>query len=197
MKFRYLAAVFALTLAPATAQAGDFLGGRIGVVGGWDDISLDVDELDFHESTSGATFGIITGYHFPIGGGAIIGIGTSTMFSNNEKKFTSFDESDTIKIKAERDIEIAAKLGAIIGDSALIYAKVGYANAKVSMNANFPIDDKGDLTKHSETGDGLRLGVGTEIAISGPVNFVAEYRYTDYSNGFSRNQIVGGLVFAF
>jgi outer membrane immunogenic protein len=195
MKFRYLAAAVALTVVPATAQAADFTGGRIGLVGGWDDITLDNNNLGIDRSTSGATFGIVTGYHFPIGSGAIIGIGTSTMFSNNEKKFKN--GAATLKLSAERDLEIAAKIGAILGESALIYAKVGYANAKVTANANYNIDNKGDLTKHSETGDGLRLGVGTEIAISGPVNFIAEYRYSDYSNGFSRNQIVGGLVFSF
>jgi len=191
MKLRYIAAACTLALAPTAAQANDFLGPRIGIVGGWDSVSHEIDEIDFDESTSGATFGIVTGYHFPLGEGAIFGIGTSTMFSSADKTFTS--GADTLEIEAKRDLEIHAKIGAIVAPSALIFAKVGYANAKVKASGTIGGTDFSE----SETGSGLRLGVGTEILVGGPVSLTAEYRYSNYGSGFSRNQIVGGVLFSF
>src|SRR3546814_8084215 len=125
---------------------------------------------DVCSSDLGATFGILTGYHFPLGPGAIIGIGTSTMFSNNSKKFTR--GADSFKIEAGRDLEIHAKAGFVINEAALLYAKVGYANAKAEAKAVI----NGIEHEESDTGSGLRLGAGTEISLSDSWSLLAEYR---------------------
>src|SRR3546814_11351127 len=93
MKAITISVAIAAAISPAAAHAEDFLGGRIAVVGGWDGVNVDVENIggtgiNIDESHDGATFGILTGYNFPHGPGAIIGIGTSTMFPNNNKQFT-------------------------------------------------------------------------------------------------------------
>lgn len=197
MKLLVMAAVLAAAAAPAAAHAEDFLGGRIGVVGGWDGVNVDVNNVggtgrNFDKTYDGATFGILTGYHWAMGESTIIGIGTSTMFSNNSKKFT-FAGGDTVKLEAGRDLELHVKAGVIASDYALLYAKVGYANAKVKAKAVI----NGVTYKESETGSGLRLGLGTEISLNDSFSLMAEYRYTDYSNDLKRNQVVAGVAYKF
>jgi outer membrane immunogenic protein len=211
MKSLVLSAVIAALL-PAAAHAEDFLGGRIGLVGGWDSVNVDVDNVDgrgtdFDKNYDGATFGIVTGYHWPLGEGMIFGVGTSTMFSNNSKKFNvpgptinppppggvASGADNTLKISAGRDLEAHVKVGAIVSESTLIYAKVGYANAKVKAKAVI----NGVEFKESDSGSGLRLGLGAEVALNDSFSLIAEYRYTDYSNNLKRNQVVAGVAYKF
>ena len=193
MRIRYIAIALTCAIAPVTAHAEGFVGGpRIGIIVGWDDVSHESDRLDFDESWSGTAYGIVTGYNWAIGEDAIFGIGTSTMFSDHKKTIT-FRPGDTLKLETGRDLELSARLGYIIADAALLYAKVGYANGKVEAKR---ITD-GVTFKDNETGSGVRLGVGTEIPLFGAVSLLGEYRYTNYGSGFSRNQVVGGLGIAF
>ena len=196
MKSIALATTLALAMAPAAAHAEDFLGGRIGLVGGWDRVSVDVSNIDgrgtnFDKNYDGATFGLLTGYNFPLGETAIIGVGTSTMFSNNSKKFVV--GANSLKVEAGRDLEIHVKAGVIATDYALLYAKIGYANAKAKAKAVI----NGVTYEESDTGGGLRLGVGTEISLNDSFSLMAEYRYTNYSNDLKRNQIVAGVGYKF
>lgn len=200
MKSFVIAAILATAAIPATASAEDFLGGRIGVVGGWDGVDVDVDDVGGLTNLGGShddvTFGLLTGYHFPLGDSAIWGVGTSTMFSNNSKKFDLPGvpgANNTLKVEAGRDLEVHLKAGVIASDWALLYAKVGYANAKVKAKAVI----NGVTYKESDTGSGLRLGVGAEISLNDSFSLMAEYRYTDYSNNLKRNQIVAGVAYKF
>lgn len=213
MKAFVIAATLVTVSLPAAAQAEDFLGGRIGIVGGWDSVNVDVNNVggvagrDFDENYDGFTMGLMTGYHWSLAEGWIWGVGTSTMFSNNSKKFNvpgptinppppggvASGADNTLKIEAGRDLEAHVKVGAIVSDNALIYAKVGYANAKVKAKAVI----NGITYKESDTGSGLRLGIGTEVSLNDSFSLVAEYRYTDYSNNLKRNQIVAGVAYKF
>jgi outer membrane immunogenic protein len=196
MKIRYIAIALTCAIAPVTAHAQErFVGGpRIGIIVGWDDVSHESDRLDFDESWSGTGYGIVTGYNWAIGEDAIFGIGTSTMFSDHKKTITNA-AGDRLKLETGRDLELSARLGYIIADAALLYAKLGYANAEVK--AERITFATGVKEKDDEKGSGVRLGVGTEIPLFGSVSLLGEYRYTNYGSGFSRNQVVGGLGIAF
>lgn len=201
MKSFVIAAILAAASVPVAAHAEDFRGGRIGIVGGWDSVNVDVNDIgtgttDIDKNYDGATFGILTGYHWGIGETGIFGVGTSTMFSNNSKKFDLPGvpgANNTVKVEAGRDIEVHVKGGVIVSENALLYAKIGYANAKVKAKAVV----NGVTFKESDTGSGLRLGVGTEISLNDSFSLMAEYRYTDYSNNLKRNQIVAGIGYKF
>lgn len=192
MKIRYLAIAAACAIAPVTAHAEGFLGPRIGVIVGWDDVDINNERVGVDTSWDGTTYGIVTGYNWAIGESAIFGIGTSTMFTDHGKTFT--DGVDTLRVETGRDLEISAKLGYIIADAALIYAKLGYANAKVEAER---INADGTRLEDDETGSGVRLGIGTEIPIFGSVALLGEYRHSNYGSGFSRNQLVAGLGITF
>src|SRR3546814_18468724 len=94
--------------------------------------------------------------------------------------------ADSFKIEAGRDLEIHAKAGFVINEAALLYAKVGYANAKAEAKAVI----NGIEHEESDTGSGLRLGAGTEISLSDYWSLLAESRYTDYSTELPRNKVV-------
>ena len=203
-------AIAAAALPAAAAHAEDFLGPRVGIVGGWDHVKVDVNDIggttqDRNENYDGFTLGLLTGYHWALSPGWIIGVGTSTMFSNNSKTFTfngpcinprppgAICGGDKLKIEAGRDLEAHVKVGYIVTDYALVYAKVGYANAKVKAKATI----NGIKYDDSDTGSGLRLGVGTEIALDDSWSLMGEYRYTDYSNNLKRHQVVAGVGYKF
>src|SRR3546814_9613926 len=62
MKAITISVAIAAAISPAAAHAEDFLGGRIAVVGGWDGVNVDVDNiggtaLNLDETHDGATFG--------------------------------------------------------------------------------------------------------------------------------------------
>ena len=196
MRTQVVGAALAAMMLPAAAHAEDFLGGRNGLVGGWDRVSIEAENIDglgtdIDENFDGATFGIVTGYHWPLGEGAIIGVGTSTMFSNNSK--TVNVGADSFKVEAGRDLELHVKAGVIVNESTLLYAKVGYANAKAKAKAVI----NGVTYKDSDTGSGLRLGAGAEVSLNDSFSLVAEYRFTDYSNNLDRNQLVAGIAYKF
>jgi outer membrane immunogenic protein len=213
MKAKIIAAVIAATALPAAAHAEDFLGGRIGIVGGWDQVDVDVNNIgpngryDYSKKYDDITFGLLTGYHWALAPGWIIGIGTSTMFSDGSKKFSVpgpqinppppggvvSGTTNTLKLEAKRDLEAHVKIGAVVSDYALIYGKIGYANAKVKATANI----NGIEYDESDTGSGFRLGVGTEIALNEKFSFTTEYRYTDYSKHITRQQVVAGFYYKF
>ena len=113
-------------------------------------------------NTGRAVLGLLTGYHWALAPEWIIGVGTSTMFSNNSKTFTftgpcvnprppgAICGGDKLKLEAGRDLEAHVKVGYIVSDYALLYAKVGYANAKVKAKATI----NGIKYEESDTGSG-------------------------------------------
>src|SRR3546814_18985049 len=92
--------------------------------------------------------------------------------------------ADSFKIEAGRDLEIHAKAGFVINEAALLYAQVGYANAKAEAKEVI----NGIEHEESDTGSGLRLGAGTEISLSDHCSILAEDRSKDYSNDITLHQ---------
>src|SRR3546814_20676349 len=100
--------------------------------------------INIDESHDGATFGILTGYHFPLGPGAIIGIGTSTMFSNNSKKFTR--GADSFKIAEDRKSVVKGKSVSVrvdLGGRRIIKKKKNSVDIETVIRSNKEI-------KHNE-----------------------------------------------
>lgn len=75
-----------------------------------------------------------------------------------------------------RNIGAAARIGYVVADRALVYGKVGYANWKQTTSTEL---------------EGLRLGAGVEVKVTGPVYAKAEYRYSDFDGNVGQH---GGLV---
>lgn len=153
MKTFVFAAVAAVAAAFASpAMAADFVGPRLEVTAGADDVVGGVDTTDI-------TYGAAVGFDVSPVKNVIVGI-----------------EADANNIADRRDVGVAARAGYVVADDVLFYGKVGYANWKQTT---------------SRALEGLRVGGGVEVNVTGPVFVKAEYRYTDFDKGVGKH---GGLV---
>jgi outer membrane immunogenic protein len=80
-----------------------------------------------------------------------------------------------------RNVSVAARLGYVLNPSVLVYTKAGYANWKQAASRKY---------------EGLRLGVGFETKLAGPVYTKIEYRHVDYGAVKTNGGLIGfGLRF--
>ena len=162
------AAAFAATPAFAQDAAAPFSGGHIEAIAGFDSIHGGGD------AESGIAFGIAGGYDIRKDG-AVFGI---------ELEAADSTISDS-GVSASRDLYAGGRIGAVIGERGLLYAKLGYTNARASFagtGVNF---------------DGIRAGAGVEWMVGPHVSIRTEYRYSNYEDGLSRHQGVLGLGYRF
>jgi outer membrane immunogenic protein len=164
-----LAAASAATPAFAQDAAPAFSGGHVEAIGGFDSISGGGD------SENGVAFGIAGGYDFR-SGNTVFGIELEAAESTTEDA----------GVEAGRDLYAGARIGAVVSPTVLIYAKAGYTNARASVSGLGGVNF-----------DGVRAGAGVEFMLGGNLSMRAEYRYSNYEDGLSRNQGLLGLGFRF
>jgi outer membrane immunogenic protein len=179
-------AVVALTAAtPAFAQdAGAFNGFYIGALGGWDHVSVD------GESDDGFLYGLNAGYDFNTSG-VVAGIELEATDSSMKECVTDAGIEDCLF--AKRDLSVGVRVGAEVAPGTLLYAKVGYTNARFKATE----DDGVTFVEGTMNIDGVRGGVGLEHQFSGNFFLKGEYRYSNYELGVERHQVVGGVGFRF
>lgn len=182
-KFAFAALVAATVASPS--MAADISGFRIDGLLGWDSVKLE----DFG-SKGGFAFGIGAGYDFAVGETVSLGIDGEWMDSTGDLEVT--DGVDSAKLSAQSDLYIGARLTGKVADNVAVYAKAGYANANFKLSTNLP--GFGTL---SDNLDGFRLGVGAQYLFESGLYAGAEYRYTNYEAGVTRNQILGNVGFRF
>ncbi|MDP8993884.1 MAG: porin family protein, partial [Pseudomonadota bacterium] len=95
-----------------------------------------------------------------------------------------------------RDLSIGGRIGAAVGTGTLLYAKAGYTNARVEIDYDDPTGTALDFSV-GENLDGVRVGGGAEFAIGTNAFAKAEYRYSNYEQGFERHQAVFGFGLRF
>jgi outer membrane immunogenic protein len=184
-----LAAPLALAAvaAPASAQSAGapFTGLHVDGLAGWDDIRNHGHSNDF-------TYGIGAGYDMALGNGLRAGIEGEVDNSDNKSCYGDKTSADPrYCAKAGRDLYVGGRIGQVVaGGRGLLYAKAGYTNARVRLTEN---DGDGPFTLAHKDLDGVRVGVGGEYGLTRNTYLKAEYRYSNYEQGFTRNQIVGGF----
>lgn len=190
-KYLVGAAAAALFATPAYAQsdAGRFVGGHISIIGGAEIASAEAEDEDGEEdsqNSKGAIYGIAGGFDFGSGNGAVFGIEAEIAESTAD-----FCE-EGLCIDASRDLYVGGRVGTVIQDAALLYAKGGYTRARIELSADEDLDiDEDELD--STNLDGFRVGAGIEWNTGSPLLVKLEYRYSNYENGFSRHQGVLGV----
>lgn len=188
MIFALIAAIGVTT--PALAQqATPFTGARVEGIIGWDRLQANGEHSDDF------AYGIAGGYDFQRNG-LLVGIeGEATDSSAKSCAGVKTVADPRLCAKAARDLYVGGRVGKVVGGgNALVYAKAGYTNARFKATAD---DGVTQTTLFRSDLDGFRLGAGAEYAI-GPNSYVkAEYRYSNYSDDISRNQVIGGFGFRF
>lgn len=181
--------VFAAAMSPATAQtAPSFTGPRVEGLIGWDRSQVSGSHDD------GVLYGAAVGYDMAMRGGLVVGIDGEINDSTVKDCYGSETAADPrFCAKAGRDLYVGGRVGKIVNPRTLLYVKAGYTNGRYKVRES----DGVSSVVAGRNLDGLRLGAGAEYAI-GPNSFVkAEYRYSNYESGISRNQVVGGFGFRF
>ena len=87
-----------------------------------------------------------------------------------------------------------ARAGFKVADSTLLYGGLGYAN----QNVKYYITPVGGVTvEDSQSYGGFRLAAGIEQAFGESFYGKVEYRYTNYQDDVSTNQVWGGFGMRF
>lgn len=185
------AAVAALAFS-GQAHAADFVGPRAEVTVGADRLKFDLGNVGTAGSRKahGVSVGGAIGYDVPLGGliaGVEAGISTSTA----DRSFS--DGVNSLTIDAGRDIELSGRIGAPIGTRTLLYGKAGYTNLRIGTEL-----DVAGATSGSKTNlDGYRLGLGVEQGLGANTYAKAEYRYSNYEQDVTKNELLAGFGIRF
>ena len=191
---KYIVAALVATTVAAPALAQDrapFSGVRVEAIAGWDRNKVSGSHSD------GINYGVGLGYDFRAGG-AVLGIEGEAGDSTSDECAAGINRAgDRLCAEAGRDLYIGGRVGALVGPSTLVYAKAGYANTRLRLNYDANLaGTTGDFTSHGDY-DGLRVGAGVEQAIGRNAFVKAEYRYSNYEQGYEKHQVVGGFGFRF
>jgi outer membrane immunogenic protein len=192
MKKYILAALAATAVAtPALAQdAAPFTGFRLEGLVGYDNLRGNGGGRD------GVAYGVGAGYDFQLGG-AVLGVEGEVMDSSAKGCDTNFiATTDRICANAKRDLYAGARVGFAVAPSTLLYAKAGYTNARVGVNYTDTATPANNFATRSNL-DGIRVGGGVEQKFGQNLYAKAEYRYSNYEQGLSRHQVLGGIGFRF
>ncbi len=180
-KILFVAAIAVSSMtSPAIAQEeGDFSGAKGTAIAGYDNTDFGLAGAGNDDNLDGFLFGAALGYDLQ-SSNIVYGVEAEITGSTGEIS------GGGLSVDASRDLYAGARLGFVVGDSALIYTKAGYSNARFTATGV----GGGNL-------DGIRVGAGVEFKLSDNLFARGEYRYSDYEAGVSRNQVVGGLGFRF
>ncbi len=188
-----LAALLAGSIAtPAFAQdAPDLSGFRIEGLVGYDRPSVE------DENGDGVVYGVGAGYDVQ-SGRALFGIEAEAADSTaDECAGDVVIQGDALCVSSGRDFYVGGRVGAVVGNNTLLYAKAGYTNARVSLDyEDGTAGTAADLSDSSNL-DGVRAGAGAQFGISENTYLKTEYRYSNYEQGFDRHQVVAGFGFRF
>jgi len=182
----------AISATPASAQeATPFSGVRVEGIVGYD--TTDVED----ENSSGIAYGAGVGYDFQMGG-LVAGIEAEASDSTLDECVSDVDlVGDELCVQAGRDLYVGGRIGAAVSRNVLLYGKAGYTNARVALDYEDGTAATALDFEEGENLDGVRVGAGLEFAL-GPNSFAkAEYRYSNYEQGFDRHQVVAGFGFRF
>jgi outer membrane immunogenic protein len=160
-----------LAATPALAQAAAAPAGpRVEALVGYDRVKAG------GEKDGGALFGIGAGYDFAVGPAVSLGADIEATESTQKE-----GDEDIAEVKAGRDLYAGGRVSFAVSPTANLYVKGGYTNAR------FKATDGVDTV--AENFDGFRLGAGGQMTIAGKAYVGAEYRYSNYEAGLSRNQV--------
>lgn len=178
-------------LGASSAHAEVFNGPHIEIRSVWDSLHSDEDDA----KAQGIAFGIGAGYDFRLGDNGVVGVEVAVDFFDNES--IGGLTAAILEAIAKRDFEANIRAGYRLGKNFLVYAKAGYANARIeealvlaNMAGNITTEFARDL-------HGIRMGAGVEAIIGGGFFAKAEVRYTNYKSDISRRQVMAAVGYRF
>ena len=194
---RFIAAVTlsVLAAAPALAQEnGDaaFAGLSVTAIGG-----IEADQ-SYGDAKAAGIYGGQLGYDWQ-SNGIVFGVEGEASDGTGEHCTTisyATGGADRSCAMSDRDLYAGGRIGTLLGETTLLYAKAGYSN----VHQSFELRDvaTGSLRSSAEGAiEGYRVGVGIEKRLGETFVLKTEYRYANYEGSHSRHQAVIGLGLRF
>ena len=191
MRNYILAALAATTFAtPALAQdaVADLGGFRLEGLVGYE--TTDIED----EGSDGLTYGVGLGFDAQ-SGNMVFGIEAEAMESEiDECVNDAIAAGDVLCASGGRDLYVGGRLGVAVGSNSLVYLKGGYTNARIDIDYDPAV---GNTVTTNEDLDGARVGGGVQFGLGTNLYAKAEYRYSNYEQGFETHQGLVGLGFRF
>ncbi len=170
------AAISAAVAVAAPASARDFNGGYAGVAVTLDNIqgSGDMEGIGF----SGVGASGFVGYDVPVSSNVFVGAEGNIDVAS----------ADAFGLEAKWGWGVSGRLGTKVNESTAVYARVGYARAKLGTT--------GELANKFWL-DGVRYGAGLETSLTDTLSLRAEFTQINYEDSLINNQGTIGVVFGF
>lgn len=194
----FAAVVIAASL-PTTAFAETFSGPYVGVAAGYNNDDLEYDDFDtvgatFDANNESITFAGYVGYDYRVSKNFVAGV-------EGGFGFTPEDElTDTVGVRTRLNqkyyFDLSARLGYVVADKALVYARGGYINQRATAS----VYNGSTTVKDTGHNDGWQIGGGVEYLLKDKISTRVEYRYSDLGeNGASldRHQVLVGVAYRF
>lgn len=182
------------------ASAEPFDGPFVGVQAGWEQTdvgtaSTPLGDLAIGRSNDTVTGGVFAGYDYKLTPKIVAGVEAGINLTDSDD-LTRTAGGTSIAIDPERSLDLTARLGYLVTDTTLVYARGGYSNVRAESARTTAAGTLSDTANR----DGWLLGAGVERALSPTISSRLEYRYTDLSDGdgkFDRHQLLLGIAYRF
>lgn len=176
-----------------SAHAEQFVGPRAEVTVGLDRLKFDLADYGVDDSieAGGMSIGGAVGYDVPLGTGLVAGVEAGVSFSTADRTFD--DGVTALSFDAKRDLELSGRLGSLVAPGTLLYGKAGYTKLRLGNE----LTAAGVTAASSADLHGYRLGLGLEHAISANAYLKSEYRYSNYEQDLTKNEVLAGFGIRF
>ena len=194
---------FGLLLSALTSPvfaAEPFSGPFVGVQAGYErtelgTVSGTLGNLPVGRLNDTVTGGIFAGFDHKLSPRVVLGAEAGINLTDSDDLGTTIG-GNRIGIDPERSMDLSARLGYLVDDRTLLYARGGYTNVR----AETTISTAAAVRSDSSNLDGWLVGGGIERSLSDSISTRLEYRYSDLSahdGKFDRHQVLLGVAYRF
>jgi len=187
--------VFATALTMGAAQSASaqevLTGPRVEATIGWDQLRFNLGDGEGRSKQSDLGYGFAAGYDTQLSERLIVGVEGAVTLTDVDH--ATGDAVDGTGLRAKRELGLFARVGTPLGRNGLLYGKLGYTNLR--MRSSITAD--GVIASDTKDLDGVAVGVGAEVGIGGGAYLKSEYRYSNYQDGFAKNDVLTGVGIRF
>ncbi len=144
--------------------------------------------------SDGFVYGATAGYDFAL---SQVRIGPEVeVTASTQKLCVVVPGGDRSCQRTDRDLYVGGRLGYVVDPSVMLYAKVGYSNARFVDK----LKSSTGTVSHGRNHNGVRFGGGVEYALTPQFYLSGEYRFSHYQHDehkIHQNQILGGAGYRF
>ncbi|RVU05775.1 porin family protein [Novosphingobium umbonatum] len=138
-----------------------------------------MQNLGWANHQSGLVYGGEVGFDLAVAKRVSLGV-------DAEATGSTFEQSNYFPaLKPGRDLYAGLRASYAVNDKVNLYGKIGYVNGMLRQNMG--------IYDASQTVDGIRLGIGAQYKLSRKLYSSVEYRYSNYQQGVSSNQLMTGI----